>query len=331
MLRTTFLAGSIILLATSAGIADEGDVCTSENNTLSAVSQKYKPQFDEVTKDGQKLGDDAKEKKDLSIDVDVKFKEQHWAFDLPVVTIRDQRMVFGIPQVTMKTNDMSFGVPATKMVRTKVGQKPEVYCDTHTLIPKCTVKFTDIFADVPQFWMETKHIKLDVPEVAMRDTQIVMGIPEFKMQRQDWYVKVPEFTLKKIEIAGAPIYTSYASQGKDLENRANGIKVNMQHEVVQDTNNLFSCLRGNLSAKRQAALAQVQEGVNQLQQTANTLKSNGVDPSALSVTIDGVPKTLTIAIADLQGKLISVAKQFDDAAAQLDQNEKDAVTNITSQ
>jgi hypothetical protein len=214
---------AIVLAPTFGQAQEEAKVCSAENADLASISQKYKPEFDKISDDGQKLGDDSKDKHDLSIDMDVTFKEQHWIFDLPSVTVRDQKLIFGVPQVTMKTNDLSFDLPVTKLVNKKVGQKPEVYCDTHTVIPKCTTKWTDIIIGVPEVSMETKHIKMDIPEVAMKNTQIVMGIPEFKMQRQDWYVKIPEFTLKKIEIAGAPIYNSYEKQGKELEITSRGI------------------------------------------------------------------------------------------------------------
>jgi hypothetical protein len=104
----------------------------------------------------------------------------------------------------------------------------------------------------------------------------------------------------------------------------------MKHDLVQGTNNLFSCLRADLGSKRQVAIAQAQDGIAKMGQSADTLKANGVDPSALNVVMDGVSKPLTTAITDMQSKVVLISQQFDEAAAQLDKNEKDAVAKITA-
>ncbi len=312
-----------------AGHSEGVAVCEAENTALSSISSKYKPQFDQISNDGEKIGDEAKKKEALSVEMDVKFKEHHWVFDLPSVVLKEQDIILTLPQVTMKTNEMSFDVPVTKMVTMKTGQYPEFYCDKG-FIPKCTVKWTNTYADLPEVTMETKKFSMDIPEIKMDETKIVMGIPEFFMERQDWYVQVPEFTLRKIEVAGVPIYNDYKEQGVKLEERAGDVKSSMKTELVSKTNSLFTCLRTDLAQKREAAMSQVQSALSGMQQSVENLKSNGIDPAAVSITVAGESKSLPLALVDMEAKIAAVAKQFADAAAQLDQNEKDAVAKLAT-
>ena len=100
-------------------------------------------------------------------------------FDTPSLTIKQQKLIFGVPQVTMRTREIVFGTPSVVMKTIKTGQYPEFYCDTSTVIPKCTVKWSDIYIDVPETFLQQQHIKLDLPEFTFGDVQIIMGIPEF--------------------------------------------------------------------------------------------------------------------------------------------------------
>lgn len=331
MFKITSLSLALLLNQISFGYGqDEPQVCKSESDAIQSVSTKYKQRLDEIDQKGKDLSDDAGKKPAFKVEFDVKMKEQHWIFDLPTVTVKDQDLIFGLPQVTMKTRDLSFDVPIFWIGRQKVGQHPEVKCDKG-FIPKCTVKWYDNYIDVPQTRMETKHIKMDIPEFKFDNTKIVLGIPEFTMVKQDWFVKIPEFTLKNITIGGLPVYQDYDKRGKELERDAGALQEDMKRDVSSETNVLFSCLRTDLSAKREAALQGIQDGIDKAKAAAERLRANGIDPSALLIEVDGVKKPLATVITDLEAKKAEIQKTFDDAAGKLDEQEKNTTNNFVAQ
>jgi hypothetical protein len=144
--------------------------CEELNRTLQEKTTALSKKFTGVLKE---IGDDIREKtKEIDPDIrtdgpdtwvglnfDVTWKDIEIILDLPEITIRDQEISLDLPQVTMRRQDIIFHTPSVRMERRQTGEYPEFYCDTGTLIPKCTVKWSPIYTDVPvPFMARTKDI-----------------------------------------------------------------------------------------------------------------------------------------------------------------------------
>ncbi|WP_439365954.1 hypothetical protein ACNJYD_08465 [Bradyrhizobium sp. DASA03005] len=316
-----------ISFTSSQVLADDAPpVCVAEQAALGSVASEYKPRLDSISKKGDDLKKDVDDKHDVNFEMKVEMKEQKWIFDLPSVTMRDQRIIYSLPEFRMNTREFSFDVPETVMVPKKIGQYPEFKCSGLS----CTVKWSDIITNVPEVRMSRRSFKMDIPETKMADQQIIMGIPEFKMDRQTWFVKLPEFILTKIEIGKVPVYSDYEKRGKELEGEANALKAEMKGTLITRTNGLFSCLRADLAQKRGLAVAQTKSAVDQLDGTMKAFRAQGGDPATVKVTVDGKEVTLAQQYDQMVRNLAAVGQRFDTAASKLNEDEKAAIAQISS-
>jgi len=292
--------------------------CQGQQDAIKTVADKYKVAFDGYQKEGDDLKKDA-----ATFNVEVTWGNQEIIFDTPSVTVRDQRLVFGVPQVTMRTQEIVFGTPSVKMKRVKTGQYPEFYCDTHTVVPKCTTKWSDIYMDVPEPFMQEQRIKMDIPEFKWADTQIIMGIPEFFMQRQRWVIGVPEFKLTSVVINAGPL----KAKSEDLQRKVSATKAEEVKDMGNAIHAIFACHRDNIGQQRTAAAAQFTNAIAQLDAVIQSLKAQGADPTKISGP-DGTPNNLVAKREQLVQQRDTALASFDDALRHLDDGEKEAITKI---
>src|SRR5690242_1739442 len=194
-MKTSSVGMLMAALFSSAALAAE--TCTEQQDALNGISAKYKPQFDEE-------GDDLKNDS-AQFNIEVTWDNVDLVFGLPSVTIRDQDIIMGLPQVTMKTQEMIFNTPSVRMEIRKIGEYPEFVCDTHPLIPQCTVHWSPILTNLPVPFLQEQHVKLDIPEFTFADTRIRMGIPEFSIVQQHWIVGLPQLKLTSVYLNSGQI------------------------------------------------------------------------------------------------------------------------------
>jgi hypothetical protein len=207
-------------------------------------------QADDQTQ-GDKQGIDACAKGYITWD------EQHIALDVPEFTMRDQTISLDLPQVTLVQQKISFDTPSVRCDNEKVGQYPEFYCDTHTVIPQCTVKWSDIITKVCKTFMERQEIIMGIPEFKIARTSFVMGVPEVKMNRQDWYFHLPVFHLTSGCIgAGCQKQCEDAANKyqNDYQSIVSGPIANAKQSTAAAASQFNQCFIGSLTAQRDAAL-----------------------------------------------------------------------------
>lgn len=315
------LSAALSLLPTvclAQSVASSPNVCQSQQDGIKQVADKYKVAFDGYQKEGDDLKKDA-----ATFNVEVTWGNQEIIFDTPSVTVRDQRLVFGVPQVTMKTRDIVFATPSVRMKRVKTGQYPEFYCDTHTVVPKCTTRWSDIFMDVPETFMQEQHIKMDIPEFKWADTQIIMGIPEFFMQRQRWVIGVPEFKLTSVVINAGPL----KAKSEDLQRKVSATKAAEVKEMGSAIHAVFVCHRESVGQQRTAVAAQFTSAIAQMDGVIQSLKAQGADPTNVAGA-DGTSNNLVAKRDELVQQRDTALANFDDALRHLDDGEKEAIAKI---
>ncbi|KJC62043.1 hypothetical protein UP10_01245 [Bradyrhizobium sp. LTSPM299] len=325
---------SIVVLFITMSSAHSGyaaQTCGTEQTAISALSNKYSAAFASYQDESQS----DQSKTNASASFDVKWADTEMIFDTPTITIRQQKLIFGVPQVTMKTRDITFGTPSVRTKTIKTGQYPEFFCDTHTVIPSCTVKWSDISADIPEPFLEQQHIKLDIPEFTFGDVTILMGVPEFSMQRQRWVVGLPQFTLKNINVTtstggeNTPDPSSDESLGSEasLQQRVTQTKASAYGDLVTATNNLYACFRGDVQRQSSSVRAQYNTSIDELTSVIANLTARGADPSLLPNS-DGTTSDLVSmrqkTIAAREAALASLDSALEGLAA----SERQTVANI---
>jgi hypothetical protein len=313
--------------------------CTDELAALDKVKASTTSAFqgysDESKNDQTKGG--------ISADFDVKWGDQEFIFDTPTVTIKQQKLIFGVPQVTMRTRDIIFSTPSVVMRRVKTGQYPEFFCDTHTVIPKCTVKWSDTFADVPEPFPQEQHIKLDLPEFTFGDVQVIMGVPEFSMQRQRWVIGLPQFTLKNINVSvetgggGGTSQPEPPSDGDDdsafesrlstFADRVRSTKKTQSIDQVNAAHSLYECLGENLRTQQVSVQAQYDSPIQQISSIITTMKGQGIDPSAVG-NGDGTSTNFVARRDELMADRDHAVESLRNAQSALDKSETDLISQL---
>ena len=121
----------------------------------------------------------------VGVDFDIKWELTEFRVDLPEITMKNQTWSFDLPKVEMINRDIIFHTPSIRMERRKVGEYLEFYCD-NGFIPKCTVRMSPIYIDVPVPFEEEQRIVLTVPEFTTQNIDFVWSLPEFKMASQSF-------------------------------------------------------------------------------------------------------------------------------------------------
>lgn len=323
----------IVLLAclsSSAAIAQES-TCKSQSEALDAVTKSYQGIYDGYSKEG----DDLKQEGEVFVKGKVDWADTKIVFDTPSVTMKNQKIVFGLPQVTVNQRDIIFDTPSVRMERQKTGQYPEFFCeDTWIKVgplktkgaPKCTVKWSNIYMDVPVTFMERQKIIMGVPEFKWDNTEVIMGIPEFRMQRQNWTVGLPQFTVTGWAINSKKIQ----DEASDLKNRMSATQERQSKETADATHAVFGCYRDSIVSQKKSAASVFDASLVQLDAVIDALRSQKADPTSVPGA-DGSTTNLLTQRADLVKKRDEATASFDAALLKLDSSEKETLAKLTPQ
>lgn len=315
--------------SSSSALAQVADNCKSQSDALNSVAAKYASTYADYGKEG----DDLKQEGEVFVNGKVDWANTEIVFDTPTVTVKNQKITFGVPQVSVLQRDIIFGTPSIRMERQKTGQYPEFFCtDTWIKIgpmktkgvPKCTVKWSDIFIDVPVTFMEQQKIVMGIPEFKWDNTDIIMGIPEFSMQRQKWIVGLPQFTA-----------TGWGINSKKIQDEASLLKAKMSDtqekqstETSAATHSVFQCHRESINTSKTSAMSIFNASIVQIDAVIEALRQQKADPTNVPGA-DNAKVDLIAKRAELVAKRDQAASSFDNALLKIDTSEKSTVEQFS--
>jgi len=301
--------------------------CQAEQHMIGQLEAKYKPQYDDLEKEGKSLQKDAPSEK-IDMDFKVEIKEQRWRFYLPSLTMTRNAIAIGVPQVTMKHQKWSYDVPTVRMERRKIGQHPETTCSKDDVgIPyDCRTVWKNNYIDVPVTVMLTQGIELDVPEFKWSDVRLSWDIPRLTWVENTWKVKIPEFTLVDVNIQKGK---KLKDKGESIRTKGNQITAARNLDAKAATTALYGCVRNDLNKQQGLVERQMNDGIASLQSTIQSIRAQGADPTKVPGTGDKAIN-LEETLADLIKKRGEAIDSFKKAAQDIDDSEKMAFAQLES-
>lgn len=200
------------------------------------------------------------------------------SMDLPEVTMKNQDWIFDLPTVTVKDSDIIFHLPSIRMKRVKTGEYPEFTC--HGFPPKCTVKWSPMWADIPEPFMEEHRIVIGIPEFYMNEQRFVVGVPEITMKQRDISFDLPSITIKTRADIGKEVSEeamALANETKILvDQKKNSLKERMKIEIIPKAISMMNCFRENLNEQKQGIYNSFDPAINQVTEALKNLKAQSV-------------------------------------------------------
>jgi len=325
-LSLAILVGLSPAVAQTTTDASAARVCQVQEDALGQLESKYKPEQDRLKERGDEIKDEAPD--GLEISGEIKFEDAHIALDLPQVTMLTTQVVFDVPQVTMKQKKISFDIVEMKMERREIGRKPEVTCKWGPWGPKCTTKWTPIYADIPVFKKVTKEFSTDIPEVRMDRQDLSFDLPDVSMKRVDMHYKLPYISVAN----PIPDTGPTEEKGKALEADAKSLAGRINADSAEGVAALFSCHTDQLFMERAKVSSDFDEAISQMDAAIASVRSIGANPEDFG--LDGNKtnlvrqrEELTKQRDDALTKIDSALKKFDATA---DKDVTEAVGNTPS-
>ncbi|MEM8539410.1 MAG: hypothetical protein AAGF25_00510 [Pseudomonadota bacterium] len=297
-----------LLISTSPILASN---TTYLETRIDEINMRYEQVYDQYEAEGDRLSERAPDGAEttIGIDFDVGKKPYEVILDLPTINMREKSIVLDLPQVTMKDRQFSFTTIKTKMETKKVGQYPETHCTDTWIplpfngktkgVPKCTVKWTDIFTDVPVFWEEETSFVVKIPEFTWDTTTIVMHLPDVEMTQQRYVFDLPEVTIRDVNVETKRI----EADAEDLEARTMATTEEHKSEIAEVVEADFELRKAAVASQFDAAIAEIEK-------TVAELRSKGVDPA----NADGTD--VLAAIEDMVRKKAIALDEIDKAKEQ---------------
>ena len=263
---------------------------------IDKINQKYAEQYKELAKQGDDLSKKSPEGVENVVGVDVDFsKMREISFDVPEFRMKTQRVVFDLPSVTMKLQRIVWDNPETKMERRKIGQYPEFY--------GTTIRWSDIYADVPVITMVRREIKMDIPEFHTSRTEIIFDIPEiFKTNRVSF--NIPEIKIQTTEQGVKEVKDG----GAQLASAARALSGSQKTE-------LLSVSRSRLENNLNQLVSNRNDTINNINNSITKLKGFGIDTKAIPQE-DGTK-------LNMEAQLESAQKSFTDGEYSLKKSIED--------
>jgi len=239
---------------------------------------KFEARVQAIRKKGaEQLGDisdDAPDPSDfeamLNLTFDVKWKLTSIKFDVPQFSMERETIKFDVPEVKMKTRELKFDVPATRMKRTCIAKKPEFHG------PR--IKWTCIYADVPEPYMKRVSIKTDIPEFSSKRMEIKFDKPVVKMDRVEIKLHLPQFYLKKLDaqIEGhkEKIEDVAADMTSEISSAQTELKSSLQSEIGQEIELMFDALRESILKERANVETSYNDAIGKTKSAIRILKEN---------------------------------------------------------
>ncbi|KFF24139.1 hypothetical protein [Chryseobacterium vrystaatense] len=235
------------------------------------------------------------------------------SLDLPQVTIKDQDWIFDLPAVTVKDTDIIFNLPSIRMKRVKTGEYPEVTC--HGFPPQCTVKWSPIWADIPEPFMQEHRIVIGIPEFYMNEQKFVVGVPEITMEQQDISFDLPSITIKTRADIGKEVSDEAAALANEtkmlVDQKKESLKERMKIEIVPKAIAMMNCFRDNLTEQKQLIYNAFDPAINQITESLKNLIAKSVpetddDYIKVKSNLDGLFEKRKEALAKIDQSLVEL-------------------------
>ena len=303
--------------------------CVALSNTLetkvTTLRQNLESQMDSIKKDLAEKAKDINPNVDttgpdiyVGLDFDVRWELVTIQLHLPEVKLVDQKWILDLPQVTMKDQKIIFDIPGVRMVTRKVGEYPEFYCDTSTLIPQCTVRWSPIYADVPETFSQRQEIVLGLPEFRVDKTEMVVGVPEFSMRLQEIKLNLPQFTLKNVSVESEKAKAkAEALRVEGQQRSASAMKDFREFSKIElggHVTDLFDCFRDQMLSQKNIALAQFEGAISGLESAIRQMAESKV-PSDDATLVQANSQLVSVRnqrdqfVTDLQKRLEELDSQ----------------------
>lgn len=274
-----FLLASV---TTAALIVGNVAIATGANTNaqIDAINDRYEQLYDQYKTEGERLGERAPDGPLVGIGVDgeVRMKEHVIILDLPTINMREKRIILDLPQVTMKDRRFSFTTIKSKMVPKKTGEYPEFFCkDTWIKLPfggktkgapSCTVKWSPIITNFPEFWEDETSFVMKIPEFKVDQTTIIMHLPDVEMAEQRIVFDLPEVLIKDVSVEVDRIQ----ADAERLEQKT--ATTTAQHKA-----DIAAVVKKDMAEQKAQVAEQFDAGIIQLEKAINDLRDQGVDPA----------------------------------------------------
>lgn len=269
---------------------------------IDEVVNRYKPQIEQLKKDGEQIASDFEEPSTVGATVGVDFKiewaRQEISFDLPSVTMDRHEISFDVPAITMKTKKIIFDRPDICMKDQVVGYKPEV----RGFPPQ--VRMTPIIVSIPVPCMKREEISFDIPEVTSQRQELSFDVPKFRMNRTDWSFDLPQFTIINVRAETDRI----KEKGDDLKRRAESIKQAMMAEIQNILNGGASSAQDAID-QRQALAKPFNDAVAAISGKIDELVAKKIDP--VKIPAEGGNINLRKLLSDVVAQREAALEKFD--------------------
>jgi len=238
------------------------DATDKPDPEIDKINQKYAEQYKELAKQGEDLSKKSPDGMENVVGVDVDFsKMREVSFDIPEFRMKTQRIVFDLPSVTMKLKRIVWDNPETTMRTKKIGQYPEFY--------GTTVRWSNIYADVPETTMVRREIKLDLPEFHTSRTELSFDIPEiFKTSKVSF--NIPEIKIQTTEQGVKEVKDG----GAQLASAAKQMSASQKTE-------LLSLAKSRLENSLNDLVLTRNDTINNINTSITKLKGFGIDTKAI--------------------------------------------------
>lgn len=281
----------------NASLRDRISEIKSEFETrVRAIKEKSDARISEMSHDAP---DPSAFEAMINVAFEVKWRRKEIKFDIPKFTSKRETIKFDIPEVYMETEGFSFDVPAVRMKRKCIAKKPEFH--------GFKVKWTCIWADVPEPYMKRHEIKIDIPKFRSKRVEIKFDIPEVRMETVDISFDIPEFYVKDVDadISGYQdkINTLSQEMSQQVGAETATFKARMRNELPPVVSTFFDEMRDSMLSDRAGIETKYNDAISKLKASIRTLKENNVNDK----------------VAELEGTLSGLISEYQQVLGELDQ------------
>ncbi|MGY5801857.1 hypothetical protein ACXHMN_11020 [Rhizobium sp. LEGMi12c] len=300
----------------------------------SAVTSKYRPQLDQLSKDAsikaQQIKDDAPNPSAagavLKFDIKVTTHDQEFIFGTPSATMKTQSVKLDLPEVSSHRVEWSWDLPEFGSHMECVNGIPETVCDFGKFPPSCSLRAgPQICTKVPDVTMKTQSASMDVPDVAMRTQEIKFDLPEFFMEQQRIVLTIPDFTLVNVSAEMDKTQQDSEQLKEDTQRASDTITGQMKAELKTVTASklagVFGCYENSIISQRDKSLLDIDNNIASFKTKAATARDQ---------KNDAVAKSIDASLATLVTMRAQIVTQFDIALSELHKKRDDALNANTA-
>ncbi|HEX4847462.1 MAG TPA: hypothetical protein VFV30_04915 [Novosphingobium sp.] len=214
--------------------------------------------------------------------ISVEMRRTRMVIGLPTVRMTSQRVAFDLPSVTMRNRDIIFHLPSVRMNRVKIGEKPETTCSGGGWLglPQCTVRWTPIWADVPEPYMQENRIVLAIPEITMQRNDWRFDVPDVRIEDQEILFDVPSIKIESRQDAAERAADAALELTRQFQDRAAGLakaaKERAKDRIAPRISGVFACHRANLEQQLVSLPQRFDPVIDQLNGAISGMAGRGV-------------------------------------------------------